>query len=237
MQSQVKAKAKKGKDLRSQPQFEWVTSLMGLWGTMPRASNLTTHKTKGKTVHSSLKIHGHILQREDVWPWASHSLPKPGSSAMRWGASLGLSPALLWDNPPLSWWQWIVLRLHSREKWGRTLGHEFRVLPSLHPLALGSWDLPYVTWSGKRGQEGKNITPKLWPRQYHNGFWRWKKKMKGTRREVGRNRAHVKSRLIPLAWGIHLYLALCVTAGSTLGKEAVGVGWRGDTSITIVQSV
>lgn len=41
----------------------------------------------------------------------------------------------------------------------RSLGHAFRVLPSLRLLALGSRDLPYVTGSGKGRQEGKNITP------------------------------------------------------------------------------
>lgn len=62
-------------------------------------------------------------------------------------------------------------------------------------------------------------------------------KMKGTQREMARNRVCVKSRLIPLAWGIHLYSVLCVAAGSAVGKEAVGVGSRGDASITIVEGV
>lgn len=51
-------------------------------------------------------------------------------------------------------------------------------------------------------------------------------KMKGRRREMGRNRARVKSRLIPLARGIHLYSVLCVAAGSAVRKETVA-GWAG----------
>lgn len=58
-------------------------------------------------------------------------------------------------------------------------------------------------------------------------------KMKGTRREMGRNRARVKSRLIPLAQGTHLYSVLHVAAGSAIRKEAMGVGWRGDASVTL----
>ena len=52
-------------------------------------------------------------------------------------------------------------------------------------------------------------------------------KVKGAQRELGRNRTHVKSRLIPLAWGIHLYLILCVAAGSAVRKEDAGVGLEG----------
>lgn len=52
-------------------------------------------------------------------------------------------------------------------------------------------------------------------------------KMKGTRREMGSNRARVKWRLIPLARGIHLYPGLCVAAGSAVRKEAMEGGLEG----------
>lgn len=35
------------------------------------------------------------------------------------------------------------------------------LLPFLHLVALGSWDLPYVILSAKGEQEGKNIIPQL----------------------------------------------------------------------------
>lgn len=42
--------------------------------------------------------------------------------------------------------------------------------------------------------------------------------MKATQREMGRNGTHVKSRLSPLARGVHPYLVLRVAAGSGLEK-------------------
>lgn len=63
--------------------------------------------------------------------------------------------------------------------------------------------------------------------------------MKATQREMGRNGTHVKSRLSPLARGVHPYLVLHVAAGSGLEKMPRwgGERWEGDASITMAQSV
>jgi hypothetical protein len=110
-----------------------------------------------------------------------------------------------------------VLRLTKQSR--DENGLEFGVAPSLYPptylFALGSWDFPYVTCSGKAGQEGKNITPQLEPSWLPAEFRDGRKKMKGAQKEMGKNRLHVKRRWIPLALGIPLHSALLLswTAG------------------------
>lgn len=66
-------------------------------------------------------------------------------------------------------------------------------------LALGSRALPYVTWSKRGRQEGKNTTCGCSQARLRWVLGTGGMKMKGTRREMGRNGTHVKSRLIPLA--------------------------------------
>lgn len=113
MQSRLKVRAKKGKDRdpslsvsESFPPWDSEGPCKGPLNLphIRQKENLSTQVWKFTAIHSRERV----CDLEQVTPCPYKVLQ------LRWGAGLGLSPALLWDSLPLSWWQWIVLTLHSR---------------------------------------------------------------------------------------------------------------------------
>lgn len=207
---------------------------------------------KGKIAHLNIKIHGHTPQR--VWSSSeTRALPESLTKCMTLSKSLqAQTQFFICEMRGQAW----VLALSScgtachcpedsefcwdytaGEKWGWSLGHEFSVLPPLHLLALGSWDLPYVTRSGKGGQEGKNITPTLSPSQYRSGFWGQKNEDEGDSEGNGKEQSTCKIEIDSSGPGHSSVLGAPCGCQVCNQKRGHGGGLEGRCIRHIVQSV